>query len=185
MRTDATRFTVLSAAFTALISAGAYIAIPLGPVPMVLQNFFVLLTGLLLPPGAAVSTLFVYLFIGGLGIPVFAGGTGGVGHFFGPTGGYLLGYLPAVLVISLICGPRSELRGTPGSFRMLTALLAGSLIIYLAGVPWLAHSTGMGIPRATVVGLLPFLPGDGLKIAAALLIGRRFGPRIHRFLSGE
>lgn len=177
-----TRLTVLSAACTALIAIGAYISIPIGPVPVVLQNFFVLLTGLLLPPGAAASTIFVYLFIGTIGIPVFAGGTGGIGHFFGPTGGYLLGYLPSVLAISIVRGKYGA--GVVALLQSLTALLAGTLIIYLIGVPWLKFSTGMDISRALTIGLLPFLPGDILKIAAALWIGRRFGPRIDDFLNG-
>jgi biotin transport system substrate-specific component len=187
MSSENVRLSVLSAACTALISIGSYISIPVGPVPVVLQNFFVLVTGLLLPPRAAVSTVFAYLFMGALGIPVFAGGTGGIGHFFGPTGGYLLGYLPAVLAVSWINGNsrvREARLSRPSIPRSLSALIAGSLAIYLCGLSWFAFSTGMEFPRVLALGLLPFLPGDALKIAAALWTGRRFGPRIDNFLAG-
>jgi biotin transport system substrate-specific component len=90
------RMTVYASLMAALIAAGAYMALPIGPVPIVLQNLFVFLSGLLLGPRWGVASIGVYLMAGALGLPVFAGGVGGIGRFAGPTGGYLLGYLPAV-----------------------------------------------------------------------------------------
>lgn len=180
MRRSATRSTVAAAGFTALIAAGSYISIPIGPVPIVLQSFFILLAGLLLPARTALSAVAIYLLLGALGLPVFAGGTGGIGHFFGPTGGYLLSYLPAVVLVPLLAGrlPRPAL-------RVIAALCAGTVCIYLIGIVWLKWNTGMQWYAALSAGVLPFLPGDGLKIAAALLVSRQFAGRIEQFLADE
>jgi len=180
MKRTNTRSTVLAAGVTALIAAGSYISIPIGPVPIVLQSFFILLAGVLLRTRAALSAVIVYLLLGALGLPVFAGGTGGIGHFFGPTGGYLLSYVPAVLLISKMAGtvPRSAVRES-------AALITGTLCVYLFGVVWLKLYTGLQWDHAVSAGMLPFLPGDILKIAGALLISRAFAERIEQFLEDE
>ena len=162
---------VHAALFAALTAVGAYLFIPIGPVPIVLQNMFVFLAGLLLGSRWGLASVAVYLLAGLCGLPVFAGGTGGIGRFFGPTGGFLLGYLPAVFLIGLIVGRR------PG--RMLwdvVAMLLGSAALYACGVVWLVKVTEMTFAKAAAVGMLPFLPGDALKIAAAALIARAVRP---------
>lgn len=157
---------VRAALFVALITVGSYIVIPLpfSPVPIALQSGFVILAGLLLSARWAVGSVALYLLLGALGLPLFAGGTGGVGHLLGPTGGYLFGYLPAVLATSLLKGD--------SLLRRLIAGATGSLVIYALGVPWLAFVQGLSPGQAVSFGMLPFLPGDALKaIAAALLAG--------------
>jgi biotin transport system substrate-specific component len=157
---------VLSSLFAALTAAGAFIAIPipLTPVPIVLQNLFVLLAGVILGPRWGLAGVGLYLFMGAMGFPVFAGGTGGLGRLFGPTGGYLLGYLPAVLVTGLLSRRWGGTRLGDGA-----AMAAGVLVIYAAGVPWLCLATGMGWPGALAAGMLPFLVGDALKVGAGVL----------------
>ena len=110
----------------------------------------------------------------------FASYDGTFRDFFGPTGGYLLSYIPAVLLISLIAGniPRPPIRET-------AALICGTTCIYLTGMLWLKWISGMQWETALSVGVLPFLPGDTLKIVAALLVSRRFGERIERFCAYE
>lgn len=162
---------VLASLFAALTAAGAYLAIPIGPVPIVLQNMFVFLTGLLLGSRWGAASVAVYLLAGILGLPVFAGGTGGIGRIFGPTGGFLLGYLP---VVSLV-GRLTERR--PGSIpRDVAAMAAGALLLYVCGVPWLKLVTGMPFDKALLLGVLPFLPGDAFKIAAAAFIAKSLRP---------
>ncbi|HCY84881.1 MAG TPA: BioY family transporter [Desulfobacteraceae bacterium] len=169
------RPTVYTALFVALIACGAFIAIPIGPVPIVLQNMFVLLAGLMLGPMWGLACVGVYLIIGLAGLPVFAGATAGVGKLFGPTGGYLLGYLPAVGVTAVVSrGLQKTLAGD------LAALVLGSLIVYAAGVPWLKVVTGMDWAKAFALGMYPFLIGDGLKIVAAALIAKKMRPLMHR-----
>lgn len=164
---------VYAALMAALTAVGAYIAIPIGPVPIVLQNLFVMLAGLLLGGRWAAISIGVYLVAGAAGMPVFAGGTGGVGKFVGPTGGYLLGFLAAAYLIGVI----SE-RGRGRVFIDVLAMVAGTAIIYAFGVPWLKVITGMSLSKAAYVGMLPFLIGDVVKIAAAIPIARTLRPII-------
>jgi len=178
------RSTVAAAGFTALIAIGAYISIPIGPVPIVLQNFFVLLSALLLGSKIALSSVFVYLFLGALGLPVFAGGTGGIGHFFGPTGGYLIAYLPAVVITGIIARrPKRKAVSTLNpAFLQFTALIVGTLCIYLIGVPWLKYAAQISWKAAIGAGAAPFILGDLLKIVVAFIIGRSFSSRVDEFL---
>ncbi len=155
------KMTIYTALFAALIAAGAFMAIPIGPVPIVLQNMFVLMAALVLGPRWGLCAILLYLFMGTCGFPVFSGGTGGMGRLFGPTGGYLLGYIPAVAVTAIL----SKTLG----HRLLTdalAMAAGSVIVYAAGVPWLKFATGMPWDKALALGLVPFIIGDIIKIAA-------------------
>ena len=169
------RMTVYASLMAALTAAGAYLAIPVGPVPIVLQNLFIFLSGLLLGSGWGTASVGVYLLAGILGLPVFAGGVGGIGRFTGPTGGYLLGFLPAVCVIGFI----SNVTKT-NVIRDLFAMVCGSLIIYACGLPWLKMLTGMTLGKTLAVGMYPFLPGDALKIAAAVPIAKALRPVINR-----
>ena len=164
---------VYAALMAALTAAGAYIAIPIGPVPIVLQNLFVMLAGLLLGGRWGLISVGVYLLAGAVGLPVFAGGTGGVGKFVGPTGGYLLGFAAAAYLIGLI----SEKGGGRVAIDVL-AMIAGTAVIYAFGVSWLKAVTGMSLAKAVSVGMLPFLIGDALKIAAAIPIARAIRPLI-------
>jgi len=167
------RLTVYTALFVALIACGAFISIPIGPVPIVLQNMFVLLAGLILGPIWGIGCVGVYLLIGLAGLPVFAGGTAGMGKLFGPTGGYLLGYLPAVWATGFLS--KTMKKTMAGD---ITALIAGSLIVYAAGVPWLKYAFAMPWPKALAGGMYPFLIGDCLKVAAAALIAKKIRPMI-------
>ena len=175
---DQLRMTVYTALFAALIAAGAYMAIPIGPVPIVLQNFFVMLAGLLLGWRWGIACVGIYLLAGAIGLPVFAGGAAGIGRLAGPTGGYLLSYLPAVGTIGWISGN--------GKGRLLVDILAmimGVLIVYAGGVCWLKMISGMGWAKVASAGLLPFVPGDVLKIAAAAPMARTLRPVIGGALS--
>lgn len=174
------RMTVLSALFAALIAVGAFIAIPIGPVPIVMQNFFVLLTGLLLGPRWGLIACGVYLLAGALGLPVFAGGTGGVGRFFGPTGGYLLAYLPAVFLTGWI----SQNKKKAVVWDSL-AMIVASIVIYALGASWLKVSTGMTWSKSLAVGMLPFLIGDVLKIIAAVVVARAARPMIRHYSNSD
>ncbi|MEZ4528733.1 MAG: biotin transporter BioY [Desulfobacterales bacterium] len=165
------QMTVYASLFAALIAAGAYLAIPIGPVPIVLQNLFVLLTGLVLGSRWGLAAVGIYLLAGAIGLPVFAGGTGGIGRIIGPTGGYLLSYLPAVFLIGTI----SEKSRGKVLFDIF-AMICGSIVVYLFGVSWLKAMTGMDWAKALSLGMLPFLPGDAVKIAAAVSIAKTLRP---------
>lgn len=162
----------LTALFAALTAAGAFIAIPIGPVPIVLQNMFALLSGLILGPVLGSAAVGLYLLAGIVGLPVFAGGAGGIARFAGPTGGFLPGYLLAALVAGLILGrPRStEKIPLP---RLIAAIAAGFLVVYVPGVAWLKVSRDLTWARALLAGFVPFIIGDIAKgIAAAFITPR-------------
>ncbi len=153
--------------FAALISVGAYIAVPIPgtPVPIVLQNMFILLAGMVLGPWWGLVSVAFYLALGAMGLPVFSGGTGGLARFAGPTGGYLVGYLPAVVITGLIA--RS---GKHRWFWNMAGALAGMVVVYCFGLLRLKAVLNIGWAKALASGLLPFIPGDLLKIAIAGLL---------------
>jgi len=167
------RMLVFASLLAALMTAGAYISIPVGPVPIVLQNMFVFLAGLLLGSRWGLASVGVYLLAGACGLPVFAGGMGGIGRIVGPTGGYLIGYLPAVFIVGYL----SEKGAARIGFDIL-AMIVGTIILYACGVTWLKSLTEMPWPKALAVGMLPFLIGDILKIVAAAVIARAIRPVI-------
>ena len=164
---------IYAALMATLTAVGAYIAVPIGPVPIVLQNLFIMLAGLLLGGRWALISIGVYLLAGLVGLPVFAGGTGGIGKLLGPTGGYLVGFAAAAYWIGTI----SE----KGNRRVLVdifAMVSGTLIIYAFGVSWLTFVTGMSISKAIAVGMLPFLLGDALKITVAIPVAKALRPML-------
>jgi len=167
------KMTVYTSLFVAFIAIGAFLAIPVGPVPIVLQNMFVLLAGIILGPVWGVACVAIYLLIGLAGLPVFAGGTSGIGKLFGPTGGYLLGYLPCVFVTAGISKGLGKKLASD-----IIAMVVGSLIVYATGVPWLKVVTSMTYEKALTVGMYPFLIGDALKIIAAAFIAKTVRPVI-------
>ena len=166
--------TVYASLLAALTAAGAYLAIPIGPVPIILQNLFIFLSGVLLGSKWGGASVGIYLLAGALGLPVFSGGVGGIGRFAGPTGGYLLGYLPAVYVIGVIT------EKTPNRVVCdVLAMVCGGILIYACGVTWLKVLTGMTLAKTLAVGMYPFILGDALKIAAALPIAKALRPVIN------
>lgn len=171
---------ILACLFAALISVGAYIAIPIPgtPVPIVLQNFFIMLAGLLLGPAWGVIATMIYLVLGAIGLPVFAGGTGGIARFLGPTGGYLFGYIPAVFIMGLI----SRLCPKRRWWLDAAALAAGCAVVYAIGVSWLKTAIGSSWEKAIAGGLLPFLLGDTVKAALAVLLAGRLSALAERIL---
>lgn len=172
--------------FAALCAAGAFISLPLpgNPVPLVAQNLLVVLSGLLLGPLSGVLAVALFLLLGALGFPVFSGGRGGIALFAGPTGGYLLGYLAGALIAGLLG------RGLPGSGRgrgrglgpSIAGSAAGFLAILACGALRLRLLNNVSWARAAGLGILPFLPGDGLKCALAAALAWRLGPFADRLL---
>ena len=180
MSIDKLRWMVLASLMAALTAVGAYIYVPIGPVPIVLSTLFVLLSGLLLGSRWGLASMGLYLLVGAIGIPVFAGGKGGFVHFFGPTGGYLFGYALA----SWITGFISE--HSRGLIMLdILSVIIGSLVIYCLGVPWLKMVTQMSWPKALIMGMVPFLIGDAVKASVALILARAIRPVLKRQLQSS
>jgi biotin transport system substrate-specific component len=157
---------------SALVAVCSHIALPLWftPVPLTLQPFAVLLLGMLMGPRLAAATLGAYLLEGAAGLPVFAPGFAlgaGMAHLMGPTGGYLMSYPAAAALVSWL---RARLdRGFAGA---ALSAAAGDALILLCGFVWLATWTHAAIGSAFALAVLPFLPGEALKVAAAAGIAR-------------
>ncbi|MWB98254.1 biotin transporter BioY [Agromyces seonyuensis] len=160
----------LIAAFAALIAAltmpGA-LELP-GGVPITLQTLGVMLAGAILGARNGALAVTVYVVLGLIGLPILAGATGGLGVLVGPTGGFLVGFIPGALVIGWLTQ-----RLLP-KYRLLPALAAtaagGILVVYLVGVPWFLAVTGMPLGGALGLAVLPFLPGDVIKVVVTVLV---------------
>jgi len=159
------RIIAYSAAFIGLITLGSWISIPFIPVPFTLQTLFVLLSGAVMRRYAVIPVS-LYVFLGALGLPVFHNGIAGLGIFLGPTGGYLIGFIVAALIVGLAYEHEST------AIR-ITGILVATLVIYLFGVAWLMFSLGRGFIPSLVAGVLPFMVGDVIKAGAAYLIAQK------------
>lgn len=179
--TSLVRDAALVVIFSVLIALSAQVAIPLPftPVPLTGQTFAVLFTGAVLGSRRGALALLLYLIEGTAGLPVFApGGAVGLARLLGPTAGYLWAYPLAAFVVGWLA-ERGWDRSVP---RAALAMFVGNGVIWTLGVLWLSVLTG-DLGTALLQGMLPFLPGDLLKIALAglLLPGgwalvRRTGP---------
>ncbi|HUP01286.1 MAG TPA: biotin transporter BioY [Gemmatimonadota bacterium] len=154
------------AAFALLTAIGAKIALPLPftPVPITLQTLFVLLAGVVLGGRDGAASQIAYVAMGTAGLPVFAGPGAGLPYLLGPTGGFLLAFPVAAWIAGSGIPPRA------GAWRAATVLALATLVVLAAGAIWLARVLGVGIEQAIALGVLPFLPGGALKVAAATAI---------------
>ena len=156
---------VFGGALLLALCAQVRIPLPFTPVPITGQTFAVLLLPVMLGGWRGPAAVAAYLAQGALGLPFFAGGAAGAAVLAGPTGGYLLGFLLAAVVIAVLAG---HSRGS--RLRLALAMVAGNLVIYLCGVPWLARFVEGGLGAAVMLGMTPFLVGDAIKLIAALIL---------------
>ena len=156
---------------TILAAICAHVVLPLyfTPVPLSLQPLAVLLLGLLLSPRLAGATMAAYLAEGAMGLPVFAPGTDGLAHLLGPTGGYLMAYPAAAVLVSFLWRHTGR-----GFATALPAAAAGDLLILGCGAMWLALWTHVSAASALLMAVVPFLPGDALKVVAAAAMAAGF-----------
>ncbi|HHY44208.1 MAG TPA: biotin transporter BioY [Firmicutes bacterium] len=178
---------VKASMIAALTSALSLVTVPLpfSPVPITGQTLGVCLSGLLLGPWWGTAGVGIYLAAGFAGLPVFSGGRAGLGIMLGPTGGYLLAFLPAAFITGLVALPsgrhgpgREGLRRkqeTPGFWRLIAASVVGSIVVtHAIGSPYLAWQTGMSLRDALFAGTIPFLAGDMFKAFLASLVAYRY-----------
>ena len=158
------RAITLIAAGCALLTLSAKAQIPFYPVPFTMQTFVVLVIGMTFGWRLGGATIALYLMQGALGLPVFAAG-GGLVYFTGPTGGFLLAFLPAAIAVGMLAE-----RGFDRAFATtLVAMLIGAGIIFLGGLSWLALQIGLGWEKAIALGLTPFAISELVKILLAAL----------------
>lgn len=155
------------ALMVAMNCVSAYIIIPLpfSLSPLALQTMIVNLTGYVLNAKQAFMTMLVYLLVGLAGVPVFTGGSAGPGKLFGPTGGYIIGFLFTAVFLAYFRGEKYNFK----RYALLGCVI-GIPLIYVFGVVQLKLITGMGWDKAIMTGALPFIPLDIVKCLAAAVI---------------
>ncbi|MCQ2446672.1 MAG: biotin transporter BioY [Clostridia bacterium] len=176
MKNHTRLYKLVSIALTAAgIAVIAPFSVPIGPVPLSLASFGCMLAVYLLSYPGAVYAAAIYLLLGFSGLPVFSGFTGGFQKLAGPTGGYLLGYL---LLVSIAGWFSDKLNGEKKGY--LLGFLIGTAALYALGTVWLMLETGLTLKKALFTGVLPFLPGDAVKICLAMKLGPLLRDRIRR-----
>lgn len=168
---------MLCALFAALTAVCTFINIPLPftPIPINLATLSVFLAGGLLGPKYGSLSQIVYIFIGAIGIPVFSNFQGGIGVLAGPTGGYLVGYIVAALVVGLILrgldkNANEKKATTLLVAKIVVACLAGMVTYFTLGTIWFMYLTNTGLWASLIACVFPFLLGDAVKITAATIL---------------
>jgi biotin transport system substrate-specific component len=142
-----------------LLTLSAKINVPLPYVPMTMQTLVVMMIGAAYGARLGVATVLAYLAQGAMGLPVFAGPIGGIGYMLGGTGGYLAGFPIAALLVAWLCE-----RGWDRSvIRVAAAMTIGHIVVVGAGFAWLAFGLNLGVEKAWVVGVVPFIAGSIVK----------------------
>ena len=166
MKRLTTRDLVLCAFFTALIAVFSWLSIPVGPVPVNLALLGVLLSGSVLGSRGAILSIGAYLLLGLAGVPVFASFRAGAAALLGPSGGYLVGYLPAAVLAGLKSRARARFHRAALGLRML----AGILVCYTLGTLWFMFTAGYPAEETLALSVLPFIPGDIAKLLLAVFL---------------
>lgn len=173
---------VFTCLFAAIICAGSMITIPIGPVPIVLQNAFAIMAGLVLGPFQGAGAVGLFLIAGSLGLPVFSAGKSGFVAFTGPTGGYLIGYFIGALVAGFSVR-RARLDDKAQALPVIiSAAMAGFACIYIPGILVLKRNLGLSLPEAVLKGVVPFVVGDLIKIAILVPLTLKIRPIVARYL---
>ena len=168
MRANTTQQLTLSALLCALVCVLSQIQIPLPPGPMSLSLLAVHLCGALLGGRRGAAAVGCYVLLGAVGVPVYAGFGGGVSVLFGPTGGFLFGYIPCAFVVGMLAQRLGYSRRV-----LLLSMAAGTLLCYLCGTALFMLTAGVSLRGALSICVLPFIPGDILKIVLAAYLSLR------------
>lgn len=182
------RSSVFMAMYAAIICVTGFISIPLGPIPMVLQNIVAISAGLVfgLPQGAAAVGMF--LAVGTLGLPVFSGARSGIAILNGPTGGFLIGYFVGALIAGAIATtPKAEEKAfaRENLFRLARGAIAGLGFTYLIGILNFRRVTGTSFSQVISLCVIPFLIPDLIKICVFLPVVARLRPVIARLMDHD
>lgn len=173
-----TKAITTTALMTAVLCILGPISIPIGPVPISLVNMAIYVTMYVLDAKRGTIAVCLYLLIGAVGVPVFSNATAGVARLVGPTGGYLIGYVPMAFLIGLAVE-----RIWKKKFLCMLVMEAATWIPYLLGTLWLSIQANMTFPAAFAVGVLPFIIEDLIKIVIVGFYGPALKTRLVRFTS--
>lgn len=149
--------------------------IPISPVQITLGTLAIYFVLTVLGLKLGTISVVVYILLGLAGLPVFAGFTGGAGKLLGPSGGYILGYI----FMALICGFFID-KWDNNVFLSFLGFLLGTAVLYLFGSLWLTYQTTVTLSQAIVAYVLPYIPGDLIKLILAMILGRQVRMRLKR-----
>ena len=185
---NTSRSSVFVAMYAAIICVTGFISVPIGPIPLVLQNVVAISAGLIfgLPQGAAAVGMF--LAVGTLGLPVFSGARSGIAVLNGPTGGFLVGYFIGALIAGYIATnptPDEEKFSREKIFRLVRASIAGLGFMYLIGMLNFRRVTGASFSQALSLCVVPFVIPDIIKIGILIPVVARLRPLAARFISND
>ncbi len=161
-----------TAVITAVICVLAPLAIPIGPIPVSLTTLVLYLSVYLIGWKLSTVSLITYLIIGMIGLPVFSGFSGGFGKILGPTGGYIVGFLPMVLVSGLV------IEKTSHRLLQFLGLAVGTALCYGLGTAWFCYEAGATLQAALAACVYPFIPVDLAKILIAMVAGPQIRKRL-------
>ena len=177
MKNTKVLFLVQSALFAAIICILSPLAIPIGPIPITLGVFAVMLTGVVLDWKRACVAVAVYILLGMIGLPVFSGGNSGPGVIAGPTGGYLWAYIPMAAIIAAVGGKPRERELDEDKWSILACLLS-MIVLYVLGTFQFTLVADSTWSHALAVCVYPFIPFDVGKAVCATLLGVRIRRRL-------
>ena len=178
---------VLTALFAALISAGCFIQIPLpGGVPVAIQDMLAMLSGMILGPVYGAGAVVIFLVLGCIGLPVFTGKAGAQVILGGPTGGFLIGYLLGALAAGLVLAallPLGRRHSTAVSYVVITiAALVATFVLFACGIVRFMQLTGYEFGKTMAAVLLPFIPGNIIKLILMVMLTKKFRPIVNGYL---
>ena len=163
---------VLCAMCAAITCVLAPISVPIGPIPISLCTFAVMLAGVLLGGRLGFVSQLIYVLLGAVGLPVFAGYTAGLAKIAGVTGGYIVGYPFLALVIGWIYWKYGKNAADLKRkiLWMFAGMIAGTVVLYIIGTVWYCALSGNGLIPALSACVIPFLPGDFLKMVVVAIV---------------
>ena len=165
LRTTNTYAMAVTALMTAVTCILAPLSIPIGPVPISLTNFAIYLSLYLLDCKKGTISYILYLLLGLVGLPVFSGFTGGIGKLAGPTGGYIIGFIPMAIIAGIVIDKFSQ------RWIQILGMIVGTAICYAFGTAWFCIQAGYTVSAALAVCVIPFIPADLIKMVIAMIIG--------------
>lgn len=177
-----TRHLVLIALMTAItcIFAPLSVPIPVSPVPISLTNLVLLISIYILGWKYATFSFLIYLLLGAAGLPVFSGFSGGLGKLAGPTGGYLIGFIFMAIIAGLFVNyfPNNRI-------LIVIGMILATAVTYAFGTAWLAFQLDQTFIAALSIGVIPYLPGDTIKIIIAIIVGPLLKSRLRNIPLGS
>lgn len=172
-----TKDMAMIAVLTAMTCVLAPLSLPIGPVPISLTNLVIYIGLYVLGTKKETVSYVVYMIIGLVGVPVFSGFTGGPGKLVGPTGGYIIGFVPMAIIAGLVIDKYADKK-----WASFLGMVVGTIVCYALGTAWLAIQAQMDLKAALFAGVIPFIPGDVTKMIIAMILGPVLRKRINKLV---